>query len=90
MVVGEELDKYWTLKKRMAAGAAAARRGMLAALKRAGAAHGAAVWAGGGFLVVATKEPDDRAGVRGAGRPGGRVAARACRPGRSSLARALP
>ena len=66
VVVGEELDKYWTLKKRMAAGAQPPRvAAMLAALKRAGVAHGAALCGagGGGFLVVVTKEPDDRAGV---------------------------
>ena len=35
------------------------------ALKRADVAHGAALCGagGGGFLVVVTKEPDDRAGV---------------------------
>ena len=66
VVVGEELDKYWTLKKRMAAGAQPPRvAAMLAALKRAGVAHGAALCGagGGGFLVVVTKEADDRAGV---------------------------
>ena len=66
VVVGEELDKYWTLKKRMAAGAQPPRvAAMLAAIKRAGVAHGAALCGagGGGFLVVVTKEADDRAGV---------------------------
>ena len=82
VVVGEVLDKYWTLKKRMAAGAQPPRvAAMLAALKRAGVAHGAALWerGGGGFLVVATRSLTARCAMRPSGRR--RVAAPLrCRP----------
>ena len=48
VVVGEELDKYWTLKKRMAAGAQPPRvAAMLAALKgRASRTARIFVWSG--------------------------------------------
>jgi len=64
--VGDELDRYWVLKRAMAAGAQPSRvAAMLEALRRADVIHGAALCGagGGGFLVAVTKKPDDRAGV---------------------------